>query len=159
MIRAVERALSIFEAFTPQHSSLSLMEIGTRTKLSKATAYRLVSCLDQAGYLVRLENQQYCLSLKLLGLAGIVRSTLSIRDLARPGMTALAKSTGETITLNTVAGNERLCIEVLDTPAPLMTIVKQGERAPLNYGATGKILLAYLEQKRIDALTAAMVPA
>ena len=85
MIRAVERALSIFEAFTPQRTSLSLMEIGTRTKLSKATAYRLVSCLDKAGYLVRLENQQYCLSLKLLGLAGIVRSTLSIKDLQIDG--------------------------------------------------------------------------
>ena len=159
MIRAVERALSIFEAFTPQHSSLSLMEIGTRTKLSKATAYRLVSCLDKAGYLVRLDNQQYCLSLKLVGLAGIVRSTLSIRDLARPIMTELVKLTGETITLNTVVGDERLCIEVHDTPAPLMSIVKQGERAPLIYGATGKILLAYLEQKRIDELTIAMTPA
>jgi DNA-binding IclR family transcriptional regulator len=156
MIRAVERALSIFEAFTPQHSALSLMEIGTRTKLSKATAYRLVSCLDKAGYLVRLENQQYCLSLKLLGLAGIVRSTLSIRDLARPIMGELVKLTGETITLNTVAGDERLCIEVFDTPAPLMSIVKQGERAPLIYGATGKTLLAYLDQKRIDRLTAGM---
>lgn len=156
MIRSVERALSILEAFTPQRTSLSLMEIGTRTKLSKATAYRLVSCLDQAGYLVRLENQQYCLSLKLLGLAGIVRSTLSIRDLARPIMTELVKLTGETITLNTVVGDERLCIEVFDTPAPLMTIVKQGERAPLNYGATGKILLAYLEPKRIDQITAKM---
>lgn len=132
------------------------MEIGTRTKLSKATAYRLVSCLDKAGYLVRLDNQQYCLSLKLVGLAGIVRSTLSIRDLARPIMTELVKLTGETITLNTVVGDERLCIEVHDTPAPLMSIVKQGERAPLIYGATGKILLAYLEQKRIDELTIAM---
>lgn len=159
MIRAVERALSIFEAFTPQRTSLSLMEIGTRTKLSKATAYRLVSCLDKAGYLVRLENQQYCLSLKLLGLAGIVRSTLSIRDLARPIMTELVKLTGETITLNTVVGDERLCIDVFDTPAPLMTIVKQGERAPLNYGATGKILLAYLKQKRIEEIIAAMAPA
>jgi DNA-binding IclR family transcriptional regulator len=159
MIRAVERALSIFEAFTPQQSSLSLMEIGTRTNLSKATAYRLVSCLDKAGYLVRLDNQQYCLSLKLLGLAGIVRSTLSIRDLARPIMTELVKLTGETITLNTVVGDERLCIEVHDTPAPLMTIVKQGERAPLIYGATGKILLAHLEQKRINQLAARLTAA
>jgi len=156
MIRAVERALSIFEAFTPQHTSLSLIEIGTRTKLSKATTFRLVSCLEKTGYLVRLENQRYCLSLKLVGLAGIVRSTLSIRDVARPIMADLVGLTGETITLNTVTGSERLCIEVLDTPAPLMTIVQQGERAPLIYGATGKILLSYLDRARIEQLSAAM---
>jgi len=152
MIRVVGRALSILEAFTPEHSSLSLMEIGDRTKLSKATTYRLVSCLDEAGYLVRLENQQYCLSLKLLALGGVVRSTLSIRDLARPIMAELVKDTGETITLNTVLGDERLCIEVFDTPAPLMTIVKQGERAPLIRGATGKCLLAYMDKARIGRL-------
>lgn len=152
MIRAVARALSILEVFTPERSSLSLLEIGNRTNLSKATAFRLVNCLEQAGYLVRLENQQYCLSLKLVGLGGVVRSTLSIRDLARPIMAELVKTTGETITLNTVLGDERLCIEVFDTPAPLMTIVKQGERAPLIRGATGKGLLAYMDKSRIDAL-------
>lgn len=151
MIRAVERALAIFDAFDPEHTGLSLQEIGRRIGLSKATTYRLVNTLDQAGYLVRLDNNQYCLSLKLVRLAGMVRSNLSIREIVRPIMSALVKETGETITLNTIAGHERLCIEVFDTPSPLMNIVRQGERVPLVYGATAKILLAYMSEADVDA--------
>jgi DNA-binding IclR family transcriptional regulator len=152
MIRAVERAFAIFEAFDPQHTMLTLQEIGQRIGLSKATTYRLVNCLHDLGYLVRLEDNRYCLSLKLTRLSGLVRSTIGIREIARPIMRDLVQKTTETITLNTVAHGQRLCIEVLDTPAPLMSIVREGEQTPLLHGATGKILLAYLSSSEIDRI-------
>jgi IclR family transcriptional regulator, KDG regulon repressor len=65
MIRAVGRALAIFDAFDIDHTSLSLQEIGQRIKMPKTTAFRLVNTLEQAGFLIRMDNQQYCLSLKL----------------------------------------------------------------------------------------------
>jgi IclR family transcriptional regulator, KDG regulon repressor len=152
MIRAVERAFAIFEAFDPQHTMLTLQEIGQRIGLSKATTYRLVNCLHDLGYLVRLEDNRYCLSLKLTRLSGLVRSTIGIREIARPIMLDLVQKTTETITLNTVADGQRLCIEVFDTPAPLMSIVREGEQTPLLHGATGKILLAYLSSSEIDRI-------
>jgi len=152
MIRAIERAFAIFEAFDPEHTMLTLQEIGKRIGLSKATTYRLVNCLHDLGYLVRLEDNRYCLSLKLTRLSGLVRSTIGIREIARPIMLDLVKKSGETVTLNTVANNQRLCIEVFDTPAPLMRIVRQGEQSPLLHGATGKILLAYLSKAELDQI-------
>jgi DNA-binding IclR family transcriptional regulator len=152
MIRAVERAFAIFEAFDPQHTMLTLQEIGQRIGLSKATTYRLVNCLHDLGYLVRLEDNRYCLSLKLTRLSGLVRSTIGIREIARPIMLDLVHKTTETITLNTIAQGQRLCIEVFDTPAPLMSIVREGEQTPLLHGATGKILLAYLGSSEIDRI-------
>jgi len=152
MIRAVERAFAIFEAFDPQHTMLTLQEIGQRIGLSKATTYRLVNCLHDLGYLVRLEDNRYCLSLKLTRLSGLVRSTIGIREIARPIMRDLVQKTLETITLNTVAQGQRLCIEVFDTPSPLMSIVREGEQTPLLHGATGKILLAYLSSSEIDRI-------
>jgi len=144
MIRAVSRALSILDAFDKDHLSLSLQEIGRRIGMPKATTFRLVNSLEQGGLLVRLDNQQYCLSLKLVRLAGMVRSTLSIRDIARPAMTEANRLTGETITLNTIDGNHRLCLEVIDTPAPLMSIARPGDHVPLLFGATSRILLAFM---------------
>lgn len=145
MIRAVERALAIFDAFDAKNPTLTLQEIGTRIALSKATTFRLVNTLDQAGYLVRMGDQKYALSLKFVRLAGLVSNTLTLRDIARPIMAEVTRRTGETVTLNTIEGHERLCIEVTDTPAPLMHIVRPGEQVPLVYGATGKILLAYMD--------------
>ena len=39
-----------------------------------------------------------------------------------------------------------------DTPAPLMSIVRTGEQMPLLYGATAKILLAYMSKADIDRI-------
>ena len=94
MIRAVERALAIFDAFDPAHTMLTLQEIGQRIGLSKATTYRLVNCLYDLGYLVRLDDNRYCLSLKLTRLSGMVRSTIGIREIARPIMLNLVQKTG-----------------------------------------------------------------
>jgi DNA-binding IclR family transcriptional regulator len=152
MIRAVERAFAIFEAFDPEHTMLTLQEIGQRIGLSKATTYRLVNCVHDLGYLVRLEDNRYCLSLKLTRLSGLVRSTIGIREIVRPTMLDLVKKTGETVTLNTIANDRRLCIEVFDTPAPLMSIVREGEQQTMLHGATGKILLAYLSSSELDRI-------
>ena len=79
MMRAAHRILSIFESFTSEKSSLSLHEISERIELPKSTAFRIIQSLQKAGYLVRLEDQQYCLSFRFTRLAGLVGSTLGIR--------------------------------------------------------------------------------
>lgn len=154
MIRAVERALSIFDAFDMDNPALTLQGIGNRIGLSKATTHRLVNTLNESGYLVRVGDHKYSLSLKFVRLAGLVRSTLTVRDVARPIMNEVAEMTGETVVLNTVSGNERLCIEVIETPSALMHIVRPGEHVSLLHGATGKILLAYMDPEKLEQVIA-----
>src|SRR5215210_6342492 len=104
MMRAVQRILAIFESFSTQRSSLTLQEIADRIELPKSTTFRIVQSLEQACYLVRLEDQKYCLSFRFTRLAGLVKSTLSIREIARPIMTELAEHTKETVSIHTVSG-------------------------------------------------------
>ena len=88
----------------------------------------------------------------------MVRSTIGIREIARPMMLDIVKQTGETVTLNTVANNQRLCIEVFDTPSPLMSIVRPGEQTSLLHGATGKMLLACLPPSEFEQVWRATPP-
>ncbi len=81
-MRTIERAMSVLEAFTQAEPSLPLHAIATRIKLSKPTTYRLINCLVDLGYLVRLSTQDYFLSMKILHLAGQVRGPLSIRQVS-----------------------------------------------------------------------------
>ena len=150
MIRAVGRALAIFDAFDNEHLSLSLQEIAERIRMPKTTAFRLVNTLERAGFLIRMDNQQYCLSLKIARLGGLVRSTLSIREIARPAMIEVNRQTQETITLNTVVGNDRMVLEVVDTPSPLMSMARLGQHMPLFLGASSRILLAHMEPAEVE---------
>jgi DNA-binding IclR family transcriptional regulator len=150
MIRAVGRALAIFDAFDNEHLSLSLQEIAERIRMPKTTAFRLVNTLERAGFLIRMDNQQYCLSLKVARLGGLVRSTLSIREIARPIMLEVNRQTQETITLNTVMGTDRMVLEVVDTPSPLMSMARLGQHMPLLLGASARVIMAYMEPDELE---------
>lgn len=150
MIRAVGRALAIFDAYDNEHLSLSLQEIAERIKMPKTTAFRLVNTLEGAGFLVRMDNQQYCLSLKLARLGGLVRSTLSIREIARPVMLQVNEQTTETIQLNAIVNNDRMVLEVVDTPAPLMSMARPGQHTKLYLGAASRIMMAYMAPEELE---------
>jgi DNA-binding IclR family transcriptional regulator len=152
-MRTIERAMSVLEAFTQTEPSMPLHVIATRIKLSKPTTFRLINCLVDLGYLVRLSTQDYCLSMKILHLAGQVRGTLSIREVAHETMQKLARQTDETIALNMVDGFDRVCIDAVDSSSRLVSVMRPGDRAPLGVGASTKVLLAYLPRNEIsDAL-------
>jgi DNA-binding IclR family transcriptional regulator len=147
MMRSVTRILAVFESFTRTRDSLTLQEIADRIELPKSTAFRIVQSLEKAGYLVRLESQQYCLSFRFTRLAGLVKSTVDIREFARPIIVELAEQTKETVTLNTVSGRDRVCIDVVDTASPLRSVTKPGEHIPLLDGSSAQMLMAYLPKK------------
>ena len=70
MMRGVQRTVAVFDCFTPQRPSLTLQEISGRIRLPKSTTFRIVQSLEQVGYLIRLEDQKYCLSFRFTRLAG-----------------------------------------------------------------------------------------
>ena len=155
MMRGVQRTLAVFDCFSPDRPSLTLQEISDRIRLAKSTTFRIVQSLEQSGYLIRLEDQKYCLSFRFTRLAGMVMSTLSIRQVARPLMFELARETNETITLNVASGRDRTCIDVIDTPSPLMSLARPGQHVPLDgKGATAKTLMAHLPPDELRKLMA-----
>jgi DNA-binding IclR family transcriptional regulator len=149
-MRAVRRILGIFESFTEARTSLTLQEIADHIELPKSTTFRIVRSLEQEGYLLRLDDQQYCLSFRFTRLAGLVRSTLGIREIARHVMTALADATKETVSIHTISGRNRVCIDAVATVSlPLRSVSQPGEHIALGAGSSSKTLSAYLPKKAL----------
>ena len=160
MMRSVQRILAIFESFSAERSSLSLQEIADRIDLPKSTTFRIVQSLERAGYLVRLEDNQYFLSFRFTRLAGLVRSTLTIREIARPFLLELAEQTKETVSIHTVNGGNRVCIDAVSTAtAPLRAVVQAGEQIPLLAGSASKVLMAYLPKADLTPIVASVARA
>ena len=144
-MRSVQRILAVFESFSAARTALTLQQIADRIELPKSTAFRIVRSLEECGYLVRLEDQRFCLSLRLTRLAGLVKSTLDIREISRPIIVGLAEKTGETVAIYTVVGRDRVCIESFGaSSSPLRTVLQPGEQFPLGVGSASKVLMAWL---------------
>jgi DNA-binding IclR family transcriptional regulator len=156
-MRSVERALAIFDCFSAAKPTLSLKDFALRLGLAKSTTFRFVQAFEELGYLVRLENNEYSLSFKLVRLAGFVESTLDVRQMGRPLMERLARATSESVTLSTAVGLHRVCIDVVNRPAPLMTVTKVGAHTPLGTGATSLVLMAHLPDAQLKKIVPAAV--
>jgi DNA-binding IclR family transcriptional regulator len=159
-MRAVQRILGVFESFTTERSSLTLQEIADHIELPKSTAFRIVHSLEKAGYLLRLDDQKYCLSFRFTRLAGLVKSTLGIREIARPVMAELADATKETVSIHTINGRNRVCIDALATASsPLRSVSQPGEHVAITAGSSSKTLAAYLPKNSLIPIVAQMARA
>jgi len=157
-MRAVERILAVLECFTPAKTSLTIQQASEQIGLPKSTVFRLMQSLERAGYLIRLEDLSYCLSFRLTRLAGLVKSTLDIREIARPVMSTLADRTHETIAIHTVVGGNRVCIDSIASQAsPLRSIIHAGEQIALQAGSASKTLLAHMPAAQLATLLPTVV--
>lgn len=155
-MRSIARALSVLECFSASAPELSLQEISRRLGLPKSSTFRLVNSLEQLDLLVRLENQKYCLSLKIARLGELARASLDVRHAARPIMQELASVSMESVTLFALTRHEFTCLEVCAPSAPLMVLYRPGQRSPLTLGAASLVLMAYLPESALKGVLPAV---
>lgn len=155
MVRSLLRCFAILECFSLEKPALTLQDIYRKVELPKSTAFRLVNTLQNAGYLLQRADQRYSLSYKLLLLGSVVRETQDVREITRPLMEELARTSGETVTLSTRSNHERICLDVVDSASALRSVVLPGDRLPLLYGATGKMFLAQMKDSTIEQIRSA----
>lgn len=146
-VRAVDRALHILKCFTFEQKEMNLADLCKVSGLPKTTVFRLLASLEKSGFVVKDERTQtYRLGMVLFQLGNIVSSSIELRKISLPIMEELAKKTKETININIVQGQERVCIEKVDGSHDLREFIQVGRSLPLYKGASGKILLAYLPE-------------
>jgi len=163
-IQTLERAVKILDCFSLEEPQLGVREVARRVHLSSSTAGRIMAAMKDMNMLNQdSETHTYAIGSKILAWAGIYTSTIDVRSLALTAMVRLQEVTRETISLYIMEGNERVCIERLDSPQPVRIVARVGRRIPLHAGSAGKCFLSFLPQIRreqilsttsLDALTA-----
>ncbi|MHB8762823.1 MAG: IclR family transcriptional regulator [Deferrisomatales bacterium] len=146
-VRAIERALATLNAFTHERRQLSLTEVAERTGLSKPTAFRILATLEYHHF-VACDGADglYRLGPKLLGLGGIVLSSLSLRGAARPHLDRLQRETGVTVLYGALVDGQLLYVDKRESEGPIRIVSDVGLARPPHYGMLGTVLMAFLEE-------------
>lgn len=144
-VEAVERALSILEAFSTRHRQLTLAQLAEETGLYKSTILRLSASLIRYGYLVKYENGLYGLGPSLWRLGSLYRLNFDLGVSIRPELRLLVHETGETASFYVRHGAERLCLYRENSPNLVRYHLEEGNRLDLKTGASGKILSYFAE--------------
>jgi DNA-binding IclR family transcriptional regulator len=111
-----------------------------RTGLSRATAHRLATALEDHGLLRRTEDGRFALGLHLVALGRAATEQYPLAEAARPALGELRAGTGESVQLYVVDGESRVCVAALESPHGLRTIVAVGSALPLDRGSAGRVL-------------------
>jgi DNA-binding IclR family transcriptional regulator len=138
-VGVLDKAMAVLAAVEPGPRSLA--ELVADTGLSRATAHRLASALAAHGLVRRDDEGRWSLGLRLIGLGHAAAEALPGWLDARPALEWLRAQTAESVQLYVRDGDERVCVESLEAPHELRTIVPVGARLPLDRGSGGRILV------------------
>ena len=142
-VEAVERALSLLEAFADGSRTLSLAELAARAGLYPSTALRLAGSLQRFGYLTRGADGAWRLGPTPLRLGALYRAGYDLAAQVRPAIARLVARTGETAGFYVREGDRRICLFREASPRPIRLHVEEGATMPLDRGAGGHVLMAY----------------
>jgi len=147
--QTIDRLIQIMDCFTIDQNELGVREVARLTGLSPSVCGRLMIALKEQGLLLQHHaSRAYSVGPKSLRWAEVYTTNLDIRNVALPAINELLIETKETISLYILDGNERLCVERMESAQN----VRIGRRLPLYAGSAGKLLLAFLPEKRQDEI-------
>ncbi|MGD9941746.1 MAG: IclR family transcriptional regulator [Burkholderiaceae bacterium] len=142
-VAAVERALTILDAFRSGDSELSLAELSSRTGLYKSTLDRLAITLERFGYLEKCSSGGYQLGATPLKLATLYRGGVQPAEAIMAIMRKLVDETGESATFSVRRGSLRICIYRVDSPHRLRDQLSVGDPLPFDRGAGGRVFRTF----------------
>lgn len=144
---ALEKGLDILEYLSQKATPLSQTEIATGINKNPNEIYRMLVCLEERGYLAREEHSaKYMLSLKLYNLSHRHSPVDEIRRASQYPMYNLAAKLKQSCHLGVLHNDQLMVILQVKSPSPIALSIEEGSLFPLLLTASGRILLAFLEE-------------
>ena len=132
---------------------MTLSEVAVAADLARPTARRLLLTLAELGY-VRIGDNTFTLTPKVLNLGMAYVSSLGLWDIARPHLEALVAQTGESSSMAQLDGSDIVYVARVAVPKIIALRVDIGTRFPAERTSQGKVLLAALSEAEVAAVLA-----
>lgn len=141
--QSVRRAMSLLKEFTDERPEWGLSDLARAVRLNKTTAYRLLTALEVEGMVARSPGgDAWRLGPEAIALGALALRSNELMAAARPALEALVRETGETASLEALAGDEVVILDGVEGPSLVGASPDVGTRWPAHATSTGKVLLA-----------------
>jgi DNA-binding IclR family transcriptional regulator len=143
-VGSVARATQLLDVLAASETPLGVNELARRIGVNASTASRLLSTLQDAGLVMRIDGGgPFRLGLKLVTLSDRVLAGLDVRALARPLLARLVAETGETATLSVPGETEAITVDFVPSPSSVVSMARVGRPSVSHATAAGKVMLAF----------------
>lgn len=143
ILQSVDKALSLIDLLC-EYESLSAQEVAQLSGIGKSTAFRLLTTLENRGFLRKDPNARYSLGVKFFSIKMLMTDRRELAGIMHPYLTALNEATSETCHLSMLTdNNEALFLDNLPGKAQVRVSSAVGQSRPLYAISAGKAMLAF----------------
>lgn len=141
---AIEKAMLTLLSFLDERPGWGVRELSQELGFSPATVQRILKTFKTYGFVEQdPQTRHYYLGNIFYRFLQPLHTTNRVTHWARKYMEEVAAKTRETVHLNIIEGDHRICIDTMESPRTLRAGMPLGHRSPLYAGASAKCLLAF----------------
>jgi len=154
LIRTVDSALQMFEAYAEHGKPMTLSEMSRALEIPTSTCFGLMRTLEARGYLYEVGGRKtFYPTARWLTKAREIEKHDPVYELIRPHLVKLRDTSEETVVLSKRLGDAVVYLDVVESKQTIRYTAEVGDLKSLNLTSSGKALLgAMSERERESAL-------
>lgn len=141
---SADRVLSVLDYFTTEHPAWTVDGLQAEMGGSRATTYRYVKALVDAGLLAPAAGGEYVLGARIIELDRQIRLRDPLLAAARGVMARVCQERQANLMLCSFYGDKVMCVDQEWIDPRVQSSYERGRPMPLFRGATARMILAYL---------------
>lgn len=147
-VKSAENTLMILELIAEKPRSFS--ELIVLMNSNKATVFRLITTIENQGYIYKNQKDFYQLTLKLYSLGKKEIERHDLLEVAKPFLLKLVKDVKETVVISIFTKDMVYYLDKIEWNSALRIVVEPGRTAPLYCVASGKLYLSHFSDEELD---------
>lgn len=158
MMTSLVRGLEVIQAFSRQDRSLTISQISQKTGIPRAAVRRCLYTLNALGFAGSEDGRLYFLRPRILALGHAYLTSSPLARIAQPLLRRVSNELRESCSVAILDGGEILYIARASVSRIMTIDLDVGSRLPAAYTSMGRVLLAGLPDRELDAHLAAVKP-
>lgn len=149
-VEALAKGLRLLSYFTAERPALRVKELVDLSGIPMPTTFRLIATLEEEGYLERTADGKVRPGTGVLALGFAAMQGLDLVQISEPVLRELAATTGETVNLGVLYGDQVLFVARIPRSNTLVAAnIRVGSTVPAVFSSIGKTILAYMSEEEL----------
>lgn len=149
-LSTLHKALDVMLAIAERGGEAKASELERELGLSRSSLYRIIGTLRSKNFIEAGTSGTYRLGFGLVSLAIMTDQHKRMDTLVTPILQRLVDASGETAMLTAVSYPDAICVARVESSRSIRLSFEVGRRMPLCSGASGKILLCFMENDAVE---------
>ncbi|GGM16083.1 IclR family transcriptional regulator [Deinococcus aerophilus] len=152
LIQSAALTLEVLLVFGRPPYRYTPSEMAQQLDLDRNQAFRCLRTLQHVGFIRLDEDDRFVLTKLVDQLATASQPQPTLVGAAQDFMDEVSQTTGETVNLFVLDGDQLSCVDHRDGVRPVRLVTEPGRRIPLHAGACPKAVLAFLSAAEQDTV-------